>query len=158
MPITVEIADERWFLIPDIEVWTETAATATLKASDVRIESDLSALLANDKEMRSLNKKWRKKDASTNVLSFPAARVPGLPEGVHKPLGDIVLAFETVSDEAQQQGKPIAHHVVHLVVHGTLHLLGFDHEGDNMRAEVMEHRERMILASLGIPDPYASAS
>ena len=97
---------------------------------------------------------WRGKDSSTNVLAFPAAdpSVP-VPPGAPLLLGDVVLAFETVRREAVEQQKPLADHLRHLVVHGVLHLLGFDHE-ITREAERMEALEVAVLATLGIPDPY----
>lgn len=107
-------------------------------------------LLTDDEEMRALNRTWRGKDAPTNVLSFPVS------EGVSEPgpIGDVVLAYETTHKEARDDGLALADHVSHLVVHGVLHLLGFDHETDD-EAERMEDLERTVLASLGIADPYA---
>ena len=107
-------------------------------------------MLTDDAEMRALNRTWRGKDAATNVLSFPArekVRGPGL-------LGDVVLAYETTLKEARAQGIALDAHVSHLVVHGVLHLIGFDHLEDS-DAERMEAIERTALASLGIADPYA---
>lgn len=103
-------------------------------------------LFADDAAVRELNRAWRKKDATTNVLSFPA------PEGFDA-LGDIALAIETVLAEAAAQKKTPADHTAHLLAHGFLHLLGYDHE-DDADAELMEDRERTILARLGIADPY----
>jgi probable rRNA maturation factor len=111
---------------------------------------ELTILLTSDDELGALNRTWRGKDAPTNVLSFPAHDVlsgPGL-------LGDIALAYETIRDEARERGLSLADHVSHLVVHGVLHLLGFDHAND-AEAERMEAFERKALASLGIADPYA---
>ena len=110
---------------------------------------EITILLTNDAEMRDLNRAWRGKDAPTNVLAFPAGdhTEPG-------PLGDVVLAYETVSDEARNAGIAFADHVSHLVIHGVLHLLGFDHMDDD-EAEWMESLERTALAKLGIADPYA---
>jgi probable rRNA maturation factor len=107
-------------------------------------------VLTDDEEMRALNRIWRGKDAPTNVLSFPAndaVSEAGL-------IGDVVLAYETTRKEARDESLALADHVSHLVVHGVLHLLGFDHEGDE-EAEQMEDLERTALASLGIVDPYA---
>jgi probable rRNA maturation factor len=99
-----------------------------------------------------LNRDWRGKDKPTNVLSFPA--MPVTPGGAVPPmLGDIALAFETVAAEAALEGKSFDHHLVHLIVHGLLHLLGHDHE-DDVQAEAMEALERAALARLAIPDPY----
>jgi len=107
-------------------------------------------VLTDDAEMRNLNRTWRGKDAATNVLSFP------VDDGIGEPglLGDVVLAYETTLEEARQQNIALQDHVSHLVVHGVLHLLGFDHAEDEA-AERMENLERTALASLGIADPYA---
>jgi probable rRNA maturation factor len=105
--------------------------------------------LADDEALRELNARWRGKETATNVLSFPA------PEGFG--LGDIALAFETVAAEAQAQGKSLAAHASHLIVHGFLHLLGYDHEDEGEAVE-MEARERAILATLGVADPYTVAA
>lgn len=110
--------------------------------------------LSCDDSVKALNATYRGKDKPTNVLSFPApATLPGAP-GAPRFLGDVVLAAETVMREAQEIPVPAAHHLQHLVVHGLLHLLGFDHESD-AEAERMEKLETTILARLGIDDPYA---
>ena len=115
--------------------------------------SELSVVFSDDAHIRQLNAEWRAKDAPTNVLSFPAFPFsPGAP--LPPMLGDIVLAFETVEREAALEGKPLVHHISHLVIHGVLHLLGHDHENDE-EAEMMEGMERAALARLAIPDPYA---
>jgi probable rRNA maturation factor len=108
-------------------------------------------VLTDDAEMCDLNRAWRGKDAPTNVLSFPASDEPGAP-GL---LGDVVIAYETAQEEARGDNIALADHVSHLVVHGMLHLLGFDHMQDD-EAEKMENLERKALASLGIADPYTS--
>ena len=114
--------------------------------------AELSLLFTDDAHIQVLNRDWRGKDKPTNVLSFPAFEVaPGDP--LPPMLGDIVLAFETVSAEAALEDKSFDHHVNHLVVHGFLHLLGYDHEADE-EAEAMEDLERRALARLAIPDPY----
>ena len=109
----------------------------------------VSLLLGDDASIADLNRQFRNKAGPTNVLSFPAA--PGAEPGF---LGDIALAAETIVEQAQFQGKRFEHHAAHLVVHGFLHLIGYDHENP-ADAEVMEAREREILISLGIEDPYA---
>jgi probable rRNA maturation factor len=111
---------------------------------------EVTIALTNDAEMRDLNRTWRGKDEPTNVLSFPAGDAPG-ESGA---LGDVVIAFETTNAEADAAGVPLSDHVSHLVVHGVLHLLGFDHL-DDAEADKMEDLEREALASLGIADPYA---
>jgi probable rRNA maturation factor len=108
----------------------------------------VSVLLGDDSAIAALNKQFRGKDGPTNVLSFPAAELdPNF-------IGDIALAAETIVEEANFQGKRFDHHAAHLVVHGFLHLLGYDHEQPD-EAEKMEARERAILVSVGIDDPYA---
>jgi probable rRNA maturation factor len=116
---------------------------------------ELSLLLADDSMVHDLNRTYRGKDRPTNVLSFALAEgSPSvLPEDVPFPLGDVVLAFETVKKEADAQAKALADHASHLVVHGVLHLLGYDHE-QAADADRMERLETAILAQLGISDPY----
>ncbi len=113
--------------------------------------------LSSNAAVRELNAAYRGKDAPTNVLSFPA---PALPPGITaegpRELGDVVLALETLVDEAKAAGVPPTHHFQHLLVHGVLHLMGYDHETD-AEAERMEALETALLARLGIPDPYADA-
>ena len=123
-------------------------------ALDGRIrEADLALRVVGTKEGRALNRHYRGKDYATNVLSFPAE----LPEGVKLPLlGDIVLCAPVVAKEAREQKKSLAAHYAHLTVHGTLHLLGWNHD-DAREADAMEQLEREILAELGIGDPYADA-
>ncbi|HEY1943306.1 MAG TPA: rRNA maturation RNase YbeY [Roseiarcus sp.] len=113
--------------------------------------AELCVHLETDAHVRELNARWRGLDKPTNVLSFPAADLASLAQA--RLLGDIVLAFETVAREAEEEGKPLADHYRHLVVHGFLHLVGFDHE-DDADAEIMEAMETRILARLGVPDPY----
>jgi probable rRNA maturation factor len=115
--------------------------------------SELSVVFSDDAHIRRLNSGWRGKDKPTNVLSFPAFPVMS-GEKLPPMLGDIVLAAETVAREAELEGKPLDHHITHLVIHGVLHLLGHDHEGE-AEAESMEALERAALARLAIPDPYA---
>lgn len=122
-------------------------------------EADLAIRIVGTKEGRALNRHYRGKDYATNVLSFPADMAEGvkLPKGVKMPLlGDIVLCAPVIAREAREQKKALAEHYAHLTVHGTLHLLGLDHE-DPREAECMEQLERDILAGLGIGDPYAEA-
>ncbi len=132
----------------------ETAVKATLVEVAAEGEaSELSVLFSDDANIQQLNNEWRGKDKPTNVLSFPA-----FPVEVGSPLppmlGDIALASETVTREAELENKPLEHHLTHLVVHGVLHLLGHDHE-EEAEAEEMAAIERRILARLAIPDPYA---
>jgi len=114
----------------------------------------VSILLTDDEEMRALNRTWRGKDAATNVLSFPAGDTLACGESEPGLLGDVALAYETTLKEAQAAGIALSDHAAHLVMHGVLHLLGFDHIEED-EAERMETLERQALASLGIADPYA---
>ena len=119
---------------------------------------ELSVRLADDDEVRALNAKWRGKDKATNVLSFPLANpndfsVATIP-GQELLLGDIILARGICEAEASEKGVSVQEHATHLLVHGTLHLLGYDHQDDAAAAE-MESREVRALARLGISDPYA---
>jgi probable rRNA maturation factor len=113
--------------------------------------AELSILLTGDEAMRTLNRDWRGQDKATNVLSFPAAPPASIARS--PALGDIALAFETMAREAQEERKPLDHHLAHLVIHGLYHLLGDDHE-TQAEAEQMEARETAALARMGIPDPY----
>jgi probable rRNA maturation factor len=120
-------------------------ATATLPTRG----GELAIVLTDDSSIRVLNRQWRGVDKATNVLSFPTQDSCGQPPLI----GDIVLAHETITREARDEGKPFAHHLAHLAVHGFLHLLGYDHQRDD-DAEAMEAVERKILRRLAIPDPY----
>jgi probable rRNA maturation factor len=114
---------------------------------------EISLLFADDARVQPLNRDWRAMDRPTNVLSFPSVNLkPG--DALPPVLGDIVLAFETVEREAAEESKPLYNHISHLLLHGFLHLLGYDHRTDAEAAE-MEAIETRILASLAIPDPYA---
>ena len=146
--IDVEIEDPAWTAaLADAEVLARGAALAALDSEGAAHEG-VTILMADDEAVRELNGQFRGKDAPTNVLSFPAPQNPEL----H--LGDIALAYGVCAREAAEQNKPLAHHLMHLTVHGVLHLLGYDHIGDD-EAEAMEGLERVVLAGLGVPDPYA---
>ena len=145
--IEVEVEAVDWaHAIDDVAVVVERAAVAAM----VGHTGDVVVLLSDDATVQDLNARFRDKDRPTNVLSFPAAVMPGQTPA---PLGDIVLAYGVCAAEADAQGKTLTNHLTHLVVHGVLHLLGRDHE-DESEAEAMEAEERSILASLGVPDPY----
>ena len=126
------------------------ARAAILAASPPPGAYQVTLVLTDNAEMRGLNRTWRSKDATTNVLSFPAD------EAISEPgfLGDVVIAYETTREEAREQNIALQDHLFHLVVHGVLHLLGCNHEEDE-EAERMETLERTALASLGIANPYA---
>jgi probable rRNA maturation factor len=127
-------------------------APETDNASIDRVE--LGIRLADDAEQQRLNRDWRGIDRPTNVLAFPGWEPGELPPaGAPWLLGDVALAYETVAREAQQQGKAFADHFRHLIVHGVLHLLGYDHATET-EASQMEALETSILAGLGVADPY----
>jgi probable rRNA maturation factor len=139
--------------LPDVERLCREAALAAIAATGVQLgDAELSLVLTDNSEIHELNRRWRGKDAPTNVLSFPAEAERPAPDAPLL-LGDIVLAFETVAREARTQGKRLDQHLTHLVVHGVLHLLGYDHEVEP-EALRMEALETEILFGLGVPDPY----
>lgn len=144
---------------PRFEELACRAADAVFRHDDICRGPDgaveASVVLADDALVRDLNRTYRRQDRPTNVLSFAN---DGRPEGADGPrlLGDVILARETVLREARDQSKSVAEHMSHLVVHGLLHLLGYDHE-EAHQAERMEALEVAILAGIGIPDPYAPA-
>ncbi|HLO77532.1 MAG TPA: rRNA maturation RNase YbeY [Magnetospirillum sp.] len=158
--IAIAVDEESWArALPEVEALVEKMAAAALAAADCDLGDgpvEISVVLADDATVQALNREWRGKDKPTNVLSFAAlddeddARAPGAP----LLLGDIILAFETCRDEARHMGKSLSDHFSHLVVHGVLHLLGYDHEDDEAEAEEMERLETAILAQFGIADPY----
>jgi len=142
--IEVEIEDAAWTdALPDAVAVVERAAAAALGV----IEGDVVVLLTDDAAVHELNARFRDRDQSTNVLSFPAA-ASAAPH-----LGDLVLAHGVCATEAAAQGKSLADHLTHLTIHGVLHLRGRDHV-DEAEAEAMEAEERTLLASLGVADPY----
>lgn len=147
----VEIVEDDgdWSRLDDIDGLIETAAQAAFEAVRGRdTPGFVTVALSSDTHVRDLNGRFRGKPKPTNVLSFPAGA--GAPDG-H--IGDIVLGLETVMREAQEQDIPLPHHVQHLIVHGVLHLLGYDHE-TSTDAEKMEALEISILSKLGIANPY----
>lgn len=115
---------------------------------------EVSVLLSDDKTVRALNRDHRNKDKATNVLSFPGETEMSFP-GAEVLLGDVILAWQTVTKQAQRDDKPVADHMMHLVIHGVLHLLGYDHECEE-DAAVMEQLEVNCMASLGLSDPYTT--
>jgi probable rRNA maturation factor len=158
-PVSVEIAMDSllWEAVRDVGALIEQAVEAALRVGNIdhREDAELSVVLTDDPGIQALNKAWRLQDKPTNVLSFPA--VPPERMADSPVLGDVVLAYETVKREAAELGIGIEAHVSHLVVHGTLHLFGYDHMSD-ADAERMETLEAAVLATLGIADPYAGAA
>ena len=150
---------EAWRDIKHVEPLINRAASKAYETAcplqECKGPHDVAINLANDSDIQALNQQFRGKNAPTNVLSFPfddefAHDRPG-----PKPLGDIIMALETITLEAGQQQKPIDHHIAHLVVHGMLHLFGYDHMNESEALE-MEQLESQILASLSIPCPYGN--
>lgn len=157
-------------MIPDIDIAIETdgwpdearlrslvgdaiAKTAELHGLRWQDGAELSLLFTDDGAMREINGRWRGKPKPTNVLSFPGEeRVPG--DVASMMIGDLVFARQTLEREAAEQGKSFEDHLVHLAVHGFLHLFGYDHESD-AEAQTMEAAEIRVLEALGIADPYA---
>lgn len=146
-------------LVLDLQLATDAAglpdeallrrwAEAALRAE--RPEAELTVRIVDEQESRALNREYRGKDAPTNVLSFPFEAPPGADSEL---LGDLVICAAVVAREAAEQGKSLSQHWAHMVVHGVLHLLGYDHE-EEAEAEQMEALEVEILAGLGLPDPY----
>jgi probable rRNA maturation factor len=144
--------------IAEVEQFCERIVGTVLavQAPALAERAEVSILLTDDAAIRELNGRWRGRDRATNVLSFPAMDDPGSYRdvgGAPPQLGDVVLAFETLTREAREQGRPTRDHFCHLLVHGTLHLLGLDH-AETSEAEAMERREVEVLARLGVADPY----
>ncbi len=131
----------------EFERWVRAALSG-------RRHAEVTIRVVDEAESQALNRRYRDRDSATNVLSFPADRPPGLPvEEAVEPLGDVVICAPVVGAEARNQGKHVAAHWAHLVVHGTLHLLGYDHQS-GPQAGVMERREVEILERLGYSNPY----
>jgi probable rRNA maturation factor len=163
--ITVETdADEVWDSSTDWSALADRAVQSAARHSDhaglaeTELRIEVSVRFTSDEEVRGLNAAWRGKDKPTNVLSFPMIRpeeLDALPPAGESLLGDIVLAHGVCAAEAADKGVSTETHAAHLIVHGMLHLLGYDHETGDEDADVMETIERDALASLGIADPYA---
>jgi probable rRNA maturation factor len=160
-------ADEEWDSSRSLERLVRSAAEAAIAESafpEIATSSrpvELSVRLTGDEQVRALNAEWRGKDKATNVLSFPMASETDLHQsniaGPELLLGDIILARGVCEAEAADKGVAVDDHAAHLLVHGTLHLLGYDHHDDGDAAE-MEAREVRALARLGIANPYEVAA
>lgn len=164
MALEIEIESPGWSGV-DLPALAERAARAALACHGLALEGcDISLLATDDARIAELNGTYRGKPRPTNVLSWPAQDIAAGVEGGTPappladafgdvPLGDVALAWETCLREADEMGKPLADHVTHLVVHGVLHLLGYDHVRD-ADATMMETLEAEILGKLGLDDPY----
>lgn len=150
--IKIAIEDERWHsAIDNIEAITDESIQAVFEYCNIKYESEVSIVFANNDFVQPLNRDYRGKDKPTNVLSFPQSDDD---HTVPTPLlGDIILAYETINTEAKEHDKSFSDHTRHLLIHGTLHLLGYDHETDN-EAEEMEAIEIEILQKFDIKNPY----
>jgi probable rRNA maturation factor len=155
--VTLVAEDGDWSGFAALEGAVREAAAALARHRRVAIEpgGEANVVLGSDELVRRLNRTYRGKDAPTNVLSFPFQRPPGAGPQEAACLGDVVLAAETVRTEARERGIEPVHHLQHLVVHGLLHLLGWDHQTDTA-ADDMERLETDILASIGVADPYVA--
>jgi probable rRNA maturation factor len=157
LEVSIEVT---WPSPPDWEALTTRAATALAQVAPELANPRLSAslLFADDVEVHALNREWRGKDQPTNVLSFPmltrAELLALTPDGPPELLGDVALALETCAREAADKGITLEHHAAHLIVHGLLHLAGYDHETSPEDAAAMEALEIKALALMGIADPY----
>ena len=160
MTVDVLVDCPAWTVdLPEAAAVAERAARAAAAvALPRRGRFDVCVLLADNERLRCLNRDWRDQDRATNVLAFPGQPAEALgraaPRGPRLGLGDIVLAHGVVRAESQAQGKTLADHLSHLVVHGFLHLVGHDHD-EAAAAERMEALEVAVLDGLGIADPYA---
>jgi len=153
--LEIEVDETAWKEVPDPGALLRRAARATETALGKDLsQTVLTILLATDDEVAQLNKQWRNKTGPTNVLSFPATQAMPLPPGEPRPLGDIILAAGVVKCEAEQQDKLLEDHLVHLAVHGILHIMDYDHISE-VEAAKMESLEVDILNVLGIANPYA---
>ena len=157
--VDIVIEADGWAELPGIEALAIRAVTAALAAAErhsggvkTMPDAELVLLFTDDAAIRDLNSRFRGKANATNVLSFPAVELAKL--GKSPMIGDLALAYETCAREAATEAKSLSAHVTHLIVHGTLHLVGFDHETDS-DADKMEALERAVLADLDIADPYA---
>jgi probable rRNA maturation factor len=152
--VDVLVEDGAWLTEPGLDELLDVAVSTAASLADAEIlpHAEVSVVLTDDARIRVLNREHRGIDKPTNVLSFPQDEADSAAYGPL--LGDIVVARETVAREAVDGGLPFRHHLAHMIVHGFLHLVGYDHQ-DDIEAEDMERLETAILSELGIPDPYA---
>jgi probable rRNA maturation factor len=167
LAVDVLIEAQGWRTLPEAEhIVRRAVAVAATSGVEIRRPDTaglarkpgrwgLCILLSDDEKIARLNGRWRGQQKPTNVLSFPAPVRSGAAPDKQTPLGDIAIAYETLAREAAENGRAVSHHLSHLVVHGFLHLLGYDHHMDD-EAERMERLERDILARMGVDDPYAA--
>jgi probable rRNA maturation factor len=150
--LDISVPSPLWRRLPRARAIARETIAAAVEGGGPGVGGGVSLCLADDAALRALNLRWRGLDKPTNVLSFPAARLGH--GGDPTALGDIALAYETLAREAEEFGVSLADHYRHLLAHGFLHLIGYDHETD-AEAERMEALETRILTRLGVGDPYA---
>ena len=151
--VDLQLASENLQALPELaqfEAWV--SATIIAASEQIRDEAELTIRIVDSEESQQLNHQYRGKDKSTNVLSFPFQNPPGITLPL---LGDLVVCKEVVEKEATEQEKPLISHWAHMTIHGTLHLLGFDHIEED-EAEAMESIETKLMIELGYSDPYLS--
>ncbi|WP_025565076.1 rRNA maturation RNase YbeY [Psychromonas sp. SP041] len=151
--VDLQLASENQQALPELaqfEAWV--SATIIAASEQLRDEAELTIRIVDSEESQQLNHQYREKDKSTNVLSFPFQNPPGITLPL---LGDLVVCKEVVENEATEQQKPLISHWAHMTIHGTLHLLGFDHIEED-EAEAMESIETKLMIELGYSDPYLS--
>jgi probable rRNA maturation factor len=148
--IDIQVASPLWQAQPLAEQTVREAIAAAAAALSTA-DGEVSILLTDDKAFRALNRDWRGIDKPTNVLSFPAPDTTA--SAPPKMLGDIVMAYETLAQECDEEDRVFLHHLAHLTVHGFLHLIGYDHQTDS-QADAMEGLESKIMTRMNLPDPY----
>jgi probable rRNA maturation factor len=146
--VDIQIASSKWDAQPSAEQTVREAVAAAAAAVEAG-DGEVSVMLTDDETIRTLNRDWRKIDKATNVLSFPAPDTAG----AEKMFGDIVIAYETLVRECDEEDRVFPHHLAHLTVHGFLHLIGYDHQTDS-EADAMEALESKIMIAMKRPDPY----
>ncbi len=159
--ITIAVHDAQWSqAVSDLHTRTKHCVDYVLfhqkERFDERMQghdAEVAIVYTDSTEIQDLNKRFRGKDKPTNVLSFPADIDAVLPDGQAQVLGDLLLSYQVIEEEAEAQEKHFVHHMMHMLIHGLLHLLGYDHIYDE-EAEIMEEIERQILAYYQIADPY----
>jgi len=156
LTVDVQVACDDTDIPPHTEIhdWIEAAVQQSGCAPGDSLE--VAVRIVDVEEIQTLNNLYREQDKVTNVLSFPAGEIEGLPGEASRALGDVVICAPVVAAEASEQGKRLADQWGHMLVHGTLHLLGFDHETDAEAGE-MEALESKILASQNVTDPYVGS-
>ncbi len=157
--VTLEIVteDDRWLqALPDAETLAERAILSGFTQASYSESVSICVLLTTDSQIQTLNQTYRGKNTPTNVLSFPAQEMPPIP-GEPSPLGDIALAYETLEREAKQANLDLRDHFLHLIVHASLHLIGYSHDVDE-EADRMEAHEIAALSEIGVSNPYETST